>query len=186
MIDLDKLKTLISDGLRLDHYLVLHAKAHKTQHLKYYKIDAEVYDKLIEMELLTKTRTIRKKGLSYIGAIPEDNSEAIEAFSKFWSTYPSDDGFDHYPATRAIRGNMQSALTLWAGIALLHSPQALQNAVEAFVEAKTQSSRLTGKNEFTFIPSVLKWLRDEHYLVYMNRKTKKNNLDEIDLTPKIT
>lgn len=96
----------------------------------------------------------------------EDASEYAVGFNKWWDTYPSNDGYLHWYATRSLKIDRSSCLNLYTEAAKRYGVSTLQSALENEITSRRLNSN--NSNEFKFMPNTKNYLEKAQYEGFMN------------------
>jgi len=178
VITYEKLKSIQDKFLNLDQYVLLFSKYYANGWTRGIRLSERDLLQLEEENYLTPTRMISVKGRNLVEEIEavegKDPNRWSKELDQFWEAYPTDDGHNHYKPTRTVRsGKHETKLALNnvldKGIQIQELIKALKNHVN-----NTKSSSMTsGKNGMKYFPSPSKWLKDEQYMVWLNRESSK-------------
>jgi len=135
-------------------------------------------NKLRRMGLIDENEAITNTGeFVLFNCISEEqtNTKKVEQEDKFeeiWKTFPRDDSFRHFSATRTIRWNKKETKTHYKAALELYTHEQLLQALKNELAYRTANS--TKENLFKYIKSSVNWFKDQAYLNFIDEEPETN------------
>ena len=95
-----------------------------------------------------------------------------DKFDEIWKTFPRDDAFRHFPATRTIRWNKKETKLYYKAALESYTHEQLLNALKNEIAYRTTNS--TKENLFKYIKSSVNWFKDQSYLNFIDDDLETN------------
>lgn len=181
----DKVLQLLDSELTLEHYYLLYAKYYANGMLVHYRPKDDVYYDLMALELLTKNKSISKKGRKFLeefwdkASITNHKSGLNDKFEEFWKAFPRTDAHSTFVATRRdIRSSKTKAKNEFVRTVQEKGVSAdnLIQAIKKDVDWRKSQSKF-GENKLTYIKNPASWLKDELYVSFLEEGSDESSLN---------
>lgn len=128
------------------------------------------------VEALEKIEDVYKAFRETNDTIPASTFETD--FNEFWDTYPPNDKYLSFPATRALKTAKDKCKKLYRTLCNEYTHERILNALKKEIELRQHNSlSRKGKSDFCYMQSSLTWLNQKTFLSYEGIEGNENIAD---------